>query len=152
MGSELHRLSHELHPAWLEQLGLAASLRRICSELSDAGGITILLEIEEIPVVLTNEVALAVYRIAQEALHNIVKHSGARNATVRLEADRDDIVLSVIDDGLGFDPLAERAMNGVGLISMRERVGQVDGQMTLTSKPNQGTRIEVRVPLLSAGI
>ena len=152
VGSELHRLSHELHPAWLEQLGLAASLRRICSELSDAGGITILLEIEEIPVVLTNEVALAVYRIAQEALHNIVKHSGARNATVRLEADRDDIVLSVIDDGLGFDPLAERAMNGVGLISMRERVGQVDGQMTLTSKPNQGTRIEVRVPLLSAGI
>jgi PAS domain S-box-containing protein len=152
VGSELHRLSHELHPAWLEQLGLAASLRRICSELSDAGGITILLEIEEIPVVLTNEVALAVYRIAQEALHNIVKHSRARNSTVRLEADRDDIVLSVIDDGLGFDPLADRAMTGVGLISMRERVGQVDGQMTLTSKPNEGTRIEVRVPLLSAGI
>ena len=150
VGSELHRLSHELHPAWLEQLGLAASLRRICSELSDAGGMTILLEIEEVPTVLTNEVALAVYRIAQEALHNIVKHSGARNATVRLEADRDDIVLSVTDDGQGFDPLAERAMNGVGLISMRERAGQVDGQMTLTSKPSQGTRIELRVPLLSA--
>jgi len=90
--------------------------------------------------------------IAREALHNIVKHSVAANATVRLEADRADIVLSVIDDGLGFDPQAERAMNGVGLISMRERVGQVDGQMTLTSKPNQGTRIEVRVPLLSAGV
>ena len=152
VGSELHRLSHELHPAWLEQLGLVASLRRICSELSDAGGISILLEIEEIPAVLTNEVALAVYRIAQEALHNIVKHSAAAHATVRLEADRADIVLSVIDDGQGFDPLAERTMKGVGLISMRERVGQVAGQMTLTSKPNQGTRIQVRVPLLTAGV
>jgi len=152
VGSELHRLSHELHPAWLEQLGLVASLRRICSELSDAGGISILLEIEEIPAVLTNEVALAVYRIAQEALHNIVKHSAAANATVRLEADRADIVLSVTDDGQGFDPLAERTMKGVGLISMRERVGQVAGQMTLTSKPNQGTRIQVRVPLLTAGV
>ena len=152
VGSELHRLSHELHPAWLEQLGLVASLRRICSELSEAGGIVIRLEIEEIPAVLTNEVALAVYRIAQEALHNIVKHSRAGNAAVRLEAVGDDVVLSVIDDGRGFDPLAAHAMNGVGLISMRERVSQVQGQVSVTSTPNQGTLIEVRVPLRAAGV
>ena len=107
VGSELHRLSHELHPAWLEQLGLAASLRRICGELADAGGLTIHLEIDDIPSVLTSDVALAVYRIAQEALHNIVKHSAAANATVQLHADGNDIVLNVIDDGRGFEPLAE---------------------------------------------
>jgi len=146
VGSELHRLSHELHPAWLEQRGLAASLRRICGELSAAGGMAVHPEIDEIPVALTNEVALAIYRIAQEALHNIVKHSGAANATVRLAADGDAITLDVIDDGRGFDPLAEGAMSGMGLISMRERVSHVDGQMTLTSKPAGGTRIQVRVP------
>jgi PAS domain S-box-containing protein len=146
VGSELHRLSHELHPAWLEQRGLAASVRRVCSELSAAGGITIHPEIEEIPVALTNDVALAMYRIAQEALHNIVKHSGAANATVRLAAHGDDILLEVTDDGLGFDPLAERAMSGMGLISMRERVSHLAGQMTLTSKPHGGTRIQVHVP------
>ena len=64
----------------------------------------------------------------------------------------DESVLSVIDDGRGFDPLAARAMNGVGLVSMRERVSQVEGQMTLTSTLNEGTRIEVRVPLRAAGV
>jgi signal transduction histidine kinase len=147
VGAELHRVSHELHPAWLEQLGLPTSIRRVCTELSDAHRVTIDLEIGELPADLGQDVALCLYRIVQEALHNIVKHSQAATATVRLEANPVEIVLHVIDDGLGFDPALEHESKGVGLVSMRERVRHVGGELTLTAKPGQGTRVQVRVPL-----
>ena len=147
IGTELHRLSHHLHPAWLEQLGLSASIRRVCAELSRAHRIAIHLEIAEVPAGLTKDVALCLYRIVQEALHNVVKHSGAASATVRLDVDYGQIVLDIVDDGMGLDPGVERAMNGVGLISMRERARQVDGDVMLTSKPGLGTQVQVRVPL-----
>jgi two-component system sensor histidine kinase UhpB len=148
VSTELHRLSHDLHPASLEQLGLSASIRRVCDELSRAHRITIRLEIAALPAGLTNDVALCVYRIVQEALHNVVKHSGAAIATVRLEVDHGEVVLNVVDDGKGLDPLVEHAIKGVGLISMRERARQVEGHLTLTSRPGLGTQVQVRVPLV----
>jgi PAS domain S-box-containing protein len=147
VGSELHRVSHELHPAWLEHLGFDASIRRICAELSDTHRIVIHLEIGDIPAQLGQDVALCLYRIAQEALHNIVKHSQAATATVRLEADPAEIVLHVIDDGVGFDPALEHELKGVGLVSMRERARHAGGDLTLTTKPGEGTRVQVRVPI-----
>ena len=147
VGTELHRLSHDLHPAWLERTGLAASIRRVCTELASAHRIAIDVESAEVPAQLTNDVELCLYRIVQEALHNVVKHSGATRVTVRLEVAPGEIVLNVVDDGKGFDPVAERPMNGVGLVSMRERARQVDGSVTLTSKPGSGTHLHVRVPL-----
>jgi PAS domain S-box-containing protein len=152
VGAELHRVSHELHPAWLEQLGFPASIRRVCAELSDAHRIAIHLEIGEIPPQLRRDVALCLYRIAQEALHNIVKHSQAATATVRLDADPVEIVLQVIDDGLGFDPALEHELRGVGLVSMRERARHAGGDLTLATQPGQGTRVHVRVPLAGAAI
>ncbi len=147
VGSELHRLSHELHPALLEHVGLTHSIRRVCREISNAHRVAVHLEIDDTSIVVTNDVALCLYRIAQEALHNVVKHSGATSASVRLGSERGHIVLSVSDDGRGFDPLVESAVDGVGLISMRERVRLVEGHLTLTSKPGQGTSVAVRVPL-----
>ena len=147
VGTELHRLSHDLHPAWLERAGLAASIRRVCTELASAHRIAIDVESAEVPEQLTGDVELCLYRIVQEALHNVVKHSGATRVTVRLEVDLGEIVLDVVDDGQGFDPVAERPTSGVGLVSMRERVRQVDGSVTLTSKPGSGTHVHVRVPL-----
>jgi len=146
VGAELHRVSHELHPAWLEQLGLAASVRRICTEVSVAHRLAIHLEIGEIPQQLGLDAALCLYRIVQEALHNIVKHSQASTAAVRLEADAVDIMLHVSDNGLGFDPALEHQVKGVGLVSMRERARYAGGDLTLTTQPGQGTRIHVRVP------
>jgi len=145
--TDLHRLSRDLHPAWLERVGLSASIRRVCTELSSAHSIAIHLDIAEIPAGLTNDVELCLYRIVQEALHNVVKHSGAATVTVRLGVDLGEIVLNVGDDGKGFDPSAGRHMNGVGLISMRERARQVDGSVTVTSKPGLGTHVQVRVPI-----
>jgi PAS domain S-box-containing protein len=152
VGAELHRVSHELHPVWLEQLGLPASIRRICAEMSDAHRVTIHLEIGEIPAQLGRDAGLCLYRIAQEALHNMVKHSQATTATVRMEADRSEFVLHVSDNGRGFDSALEHELKGVGLVSMRERARHAGGDLTLTTKPGQGTRIQVRVPLAGAQI
>jgi signal transduction histidine kinase len=145
LGSELHRLSQALHPAWLAQLGLCGSIRRVCDEVSRAHRIDIQLELDEEAATLTNDAALAMYRITQEALHNVVRHSGTATATVRLAADCGEIVLLVIDHGRGFDPLIARARDGIGLVSMRERVRHLGGHMTLASGPG-GTRVEARVP------
>jgi signal transduction histidine kinase len=145
-------VSHELHPAWLEHVGFAASIRRLCVELSNAHRIAIELEIGKMPAQLRRDVALCLYRIVQEALHNIVKHSQAATATVRLDADPVEIVLLVIDDGLGFDPVVEHELKGVGLVSMRERARHAGGDVTLTTKPGQGTRVEVRVPLVDSAV
>jgi PAS domain S-box-containing protein len=150
LATEIHRLSHELHPAWLEHVGLVDSVRRLCTDLSHAHRIPIHFESIEVPADLSTDVALCLYRIIQEALHNVAKHSAAANATVRLEAHNGAIVLTVVDDGRGFDPLDEGAMNGVGLISMRERARQADGYVVLTSKPGQGTRVQARLPLVGS--
>jgi signal transduction histidine kinase len=139
VGCELHRVSYELHPVWLDHLGLSASIRRLCAELSAAHRIAIHLELGEMPAVLMTDIALCMYRIAQEALHNMV--------TVRLGADAGDLSLSIVDDGVGFNPVVDHAVNGVGLVSMRERARHVEGHLTLTSQPGHGTRVDVRVPL-----
>jgi two-component system NarL family sensor kinase len=107
LGRELHRLSHALCPAWLEQFGLARSVQRLCAELSLAYRIAIDVETGTAPAGLASRVELYLYRIVQEALHNVVRHSGATRATVRLDAADRTIVMSVCDDGAGFDPLAE---------------------------------------------
>jgi PAS domain S-box-containing protein len=148
LGTELHRLSRDLHPAWLEHIGLSDSVRRVCTDLSRAYRIAIHPEIADVEEALASDVALCLYRIVQEALHNVVKHSRAANATVRLEADGADVVLTVVDDGRGFDPGVEGAMNGVGLVSIRERARQVDGCVVVTSHPGLGTRVQVRLPLV----
>jgi len=145
-------VSREMHPAWLEQLGLSASIRRVCGELSHTYRMTIRLELEEMPAQLGREVALCLYRIAREALPNAVKHSQTATATVRLEADAEGIGLDIIDDGLGFDPALEQEAKGIGLASMRERACHVGGALTVTTKLGQGTRVHVRVPLADSGI
>jgi PAS domain S-box-containing protein len=153
IGSALRRLSHELHPVMLEQIGLPASIRRLCDETAAATRIVIQREIVTSPLAITIDVSLCLYRIAQEALHNVVKHSRASTVTVSLTSTDGEIALSVLDDGVSFDPGLNRNAGGLGLISMRERARLVRGHMTLTSKPGHGTRVDVRVPRLDvAGV
>src|SRR5262249_3187579 len=99
---------------------------------------------------LGKDIVLCVYRIAQEALRNAVRHSQATTTIVRLEARANEIVLHVIDDGLGFDPALANGLDGLGLVSMRERARQVGGDVTVTAKPGQGTRVQARIPIASA--
>jgi PAS domain S-box-containing protein len=147
LSSGVHRLSHELHPAKLEQLGLVAAVRGFCRELGAARKVEIEFEPHETPRSLPDDIALCLYRVVQEGLQNVVKHSGANRAKVELMADENEVCLVVSDQGSGFD--ASRATSGssLGLVSMRERVRLMRGHISVQSKRGEGTRIQVQVPL-----
>ena len=147
LSSGVHRIAYELHPAKLDQLGLAATIRGCCRELAEAYEITIEFEPRDVPRAVPNDVSLCLYRILQEALQNVIKHSGATCAKVELTADGQDLRLIVTDDGRGFDPRAIEANGSLGIVSMRERARMVKGQISVQSDHGKGTRIDVRVPI-----
>lgn len=147
LSSYVHDLSHQLHPAKLEQLGLAGAIRGLCGELGHNYGLEIAYSDLRLPRAVPEEIALCVYRIAQEGLRNVVKHSGARHASVELSCTNQVIFLRIADNGSGFDPAALNGHEGLGLISMRERLRLVGGFMNMESRPGRGMRIEVSIPL-----
>jgi signal transduction histidine kinase len=103
-----------------------------------------------IPSSVDANVSLCLYRIAQEALHNVARHSQVREAQVRLTCDERHIALQIADPGVGFDPRHMRA-GGLGLASMRERVAVLKGQLAITAAPGGGTQITVHIPLAAEG-
>jgi PAS domain S-box-containing protein len=147
LSSEVHRLSHGLHPAKLEQLGLAAALGGFCRELEAGGLISVKFSCYDVSRALPKDLALCLYRVTQEALQNVVKHSGARNATVELRKEANELQLRIADDGKGFDATAEPPAGTLGLVSMRSRVRLVGGNISWDSTPGQGTRVNVRAPV-----
>jgi PAS domain S-box-containing protein len=149
LSSSVHDLSHQLHPSNLEQVGLVAAMRGLCKALAQAHGLEIQFNHYAIPELIPEDAALCLYRITQEALGNVIKHSGARHADVDLLGRADGIDLRVVDDGRGFDTASTSGHEGLGLVSMRERLRLVDGEITIDSFPAGGARIEVRVPLRS---
>jgi signal transduction histidine kinase len=151
LSSSVHDLSHELHPSKLEQLGLVAALRALCKELTQAHGVPIDFTLHPVPNKIPEDTALCLYRIVQEALQNVLKHSGAHQASVELRQNADALWLRIADDGDGFDPINVPGGGGLGLVSMRERLYLVGGQIAIDSQPSGGTRIDVRVPLCGHG-
>ena len=147
IGSQLHAFSHDLHPARLEQIGLKASIRTICEEISAARGMTIDFSTGEVPDGLPLQISVCLYRIVQEALHNVIKHSRSPRASVMLSATPGAVTLRVMDEGIGFDPDDGRKKETLGLVSMRERARLVRGDFAVTSATGKGTAIDVRVPL-----
>jgi len=150
LSSEVHRLSHELHPAKLEQLGLVAALRGFCKEFAVVHKMAIEFTDRSVPREVSQDTALCLYRIAQEALHNVVKHSGAKTARVDLATEGSELRLTIVDDGVGFDSKAMRTDGSLGLVSMSERARFVHGQLSIESHADKGTRVEARVPIVGA--
>jgi two-component system, NarL family, sensor kinase len=147
ISADVHHLAYRLHPMKLDHLGLAAAARGLCQEVGAAHGIAATLTTREISPRLPRNVALCAYRILQEALRNVVKHSGAKRAEVDLIGEAEGIRLVVRDHGVGMAPdLAARAP-GLGLSSMRERLRVMNGTLAITSEPLEGTRVEARIPL-----
>src|ERR1700752_4253290 len=144
---DIHRLSHQLHPAKLDQLGLAAGVKSLCEEVSRHHQIEIDFRLSGFPAEFSPDVSLCVYRVAQESLHNITKHSGARSARVVLRKTSRAIHLRVCDTGCGFDTRSTGTRNGLGLISMTERLRLVGGTITIQSRSMIGTQIDAQVPL-----
>jgi PAS domain S-box-containing protein len=147
VSSDIRSLSHELHPAKLETLGLVASLKGLCSEFSAQHELAVEFVSSNIPDFIPKDVTLCLFRITQEALHNVVKHSGAAEAVVELSGYADEISLCIRDSGRGFDINSVAGVSGLGLNSLRERVRLVRGQLSIESKLSQGTQIHVCIPL-----
>ena len=147
LSSNVHRLSHDLHPAKLEQLGLVAAVRGLCRELGAARHIAVEFEPHAVPRVVPDEIALCLYRIVQEGLQNVIKHSGSATAKVELMSNENELCLIVSDQGCGFDSTVATSEGSLGLVSMHERVRLVRGQIMIQSRKGEGTRINVQVPL-----
>jgi two-component system, LuxR family, sensor kinase FixL len=150
LSADVHRISHELHPAKLEQLGLVAAVRGFCKEFAVAHEMAIEFADRSVPRRVPEAKALCLYRIVQEALHNVVKHSGGTVARVELAMEGGELRLAIADDGVGFDPKKMRANGSLGLVSMAERARFVHGLLSVESHAGKGTRVEVRVPIAAA--
>jgi len=138
-------ISHGLYPSQLEYVGLATAVKRLCDETGRGKHLSIDLAVSRLPR-LQPSISLCLYRVVQEALHNVMKHSQARNVDIKLWADDKRVLLQITDDGVGFD--LSRARDGLGLHSMRERVRSLGGTIEIASSPKAGTRIEVEVNFL----
>jgi signal transduction histidine kinase len=146
LSEDMHALSRQLHPSILDDLGLVEALRSECSSFSHREGIAVVYRADEVSPALSNDVALGIYRVAQEALRNIAKHAAIKEASVSLVATDTELRLRVHDCGVGFDLTQHPAQPGLGLSSMEERVRLVRGHLSVTSAPGQGTMVEVSVP------
>jgi signal transduction histidine kinase len=139
-------MAHRLHPPALEQLGLAAALRSLCSDFSGMYPIKLNFAERKVPRSLPLGIALCLYRVTQECLHNVAKHSGASEATVRLERSKNHIRLSICDNGKGFLPHAVENSRGLGLAGIRERLRILRGTVSIAPDAGQGACIEVEIP------
>jgi PAS domain S-box-containing protein len=143
----IRQLSHELHPAALEHSGLATALRSFVDEFSRHEEIDVSLTIPDRGEAIPQEIALCLYRIAQESLRNVAKHSGAKTAAVTLLLEDGIARVKVEDGGRGFDPDLVRRSGGLGLVSMEERVRLMQGSFQVSARPDGGTSLLASIPL-----
>jgi signal transduction histidine kinase/ligand-binding sensor domain-containing protein len=148
IGTDIRHISHELHPALLQEAGLPAAMSAYCDEFSKVRGLPVSCETDASVQELSPGAALCLYRIAQEALGNAAKHSEAKNVEVRLARSNGRVCLSVSDDGVGCDP--NQKSGGLGVINMRERVLQLQGTFEFKSEPGRGTTVKAEVPFRPA--
>jgi PAS domain S-box-containing protein len=147
ISSSLQALSHELHSSSLEHLGLMSAVKAFCNEFARLHKVRIEYKETKIISPVSPEIALALFRVVQEGLHNALKHSGMRKFRVELSEISGAIQLTVSDSGVGFDPQAVRNGEGLGLVSMKERILPLKGTLTIHSQPKRGTELVVRVPV-----
>ncbi len=146
---DLKNISHGLRPAMLDTLGLESSLRELFNEIEGESGIKIQFFSRDIPRHFCKEKEIALYRIAQEALNNAIKHAQAGKIFVNLVKKNRSLLLGVEDDGVGFEPdriMEDRKGKRLGLVFMRERVIQLDGEFTIESREQGGTHLLVEIP------
>ena len=149
---DVQRLSHRLHSSKLDHLGIVGALRSLCSEVSEQIKIEIDFQFWQVPTFMEPDASLSIFRVAQESLHNIAKHAHARKVQVELSGMNDMVILRISDDGVGFDIDAPNTRNGLGMVSMRERIRSVGGTISFSSKPSLGTQIETAIPMANQAV
>ena len=148
VAEDLHGLSRELHPARLELLGLVRALRAQCNEFQRTRGIEIIFEASASDQDATQQAATCLYRVLQESLTNVAKHSESTRARVNLDRRGDQLEMRIRDHGKGFSP-DDAGPRGIGLVNMEERVRLLRGSLIIKSSPGKGTEILVRLPVRS---
>ncbi len=146
LSEDVHALASQLHPSVLEELGLAEALRAEGERLSRQGGIDLTVRIAPLPAVVGKAVALCLFRVAQESLSNVIRHAGARAASVDLQPMDGGLLLAVRDDGVGFNEADPGKRRSLGLLNMKERVRLLNGTLDIESAPGRGTSIVAWLP------
>lgn len=147
--SEIRRVVHDLHPQVLEGLGLAAASRRLLDQFAGQADVECHVSIAGDLGRLPARTEVCAYRILQESVHNIAIHAHATTVSVRLELESDQVIMEITDDGRGFDPnsVSNAANSHLGLRSMRQRAEMLNGEFQIESKPGNGTRVQVLLPV-----
>jgi len=140
-------VAHQLHPSELDDLGLVAALRSYCEDFAGREGIAVKFASRKVPKELKREIASCLYKVTQESLSNISKHAGAKSVFVTLAGTAERIRLTVKDTGIGFRTQSPGTNVGLGILSMRERVGLLHGRFEILSHPGQGTEVTAEIPL-----
>jgi signal transduction histidine kinase len=141
-------LSQSLHPSILEELGLESTVEWYLSTFERQSGVTVTYQRIGDPVRVSDQTAIQVYRVLQEALANVARHSGSREASVRLRSRGQSLELDIEDHGRGFAPDGSR--RGLGLVAMRERAALVGGTLDVSAVPGGGTRVRLTVPTVTS--
>jgi signal transduction histidine kinase len=147
LSEDIHTLAYQLHPSVLEELGLVEALRAECERRQRQGQLAVSMDLESMLSVAGKEAELCLFRVAQEALTNVARHSGTTAARVTLRQADGGLTLAVHDDGVGFDTTNPRQNRSLGLASMRERVHLVNGTLDIETAPGQGTTLVAWVPV-----
>jgi len=146
LGEDVHALSYRLHPSIVEDLGLSEALKAECEQMTRDDTLQLEMDICDMGNALSKDLALCLFRVAQESLRNVARHARATLVRITLRQRDDGIVLSVADDGVGFDLGSPRAKFSLGLAGIRERVRLVGGSVRIESAPSCGTSVVAWVP------
>jgi signal transduction histidine kinase len=150
LANAIRNLSHSLHPGTLQHAGLVAALRGYCRDFEREHDLAVTFRGDGGLDAVSADVALCLYRVTQEGLGNVARHAGARHTSVTVGREHDDVILTIADDGRGFDLAEARHRHGLGLISLDERVRLVGGRLTIESQSQRGTELRIVVPLSEA--
>ncbi|RME99680.1 MAG: sensor histidine kinase [Chloroflexi bacterium] len=148
--ADMRRLVNELRPALLDDVGLEAALRHYAQNFAELSGIKTNVDLDEHPNRLPGQLETILFRITQEALTNIARHTNATQATIYLRCNNGTVRLNITDNGQGFDP--EATSQGTGLLGIAERVRLANGDFQIQSEPDAGTRLIIQVPLVNSGV
>ncbi|MBL0273544.1 MAG: PAS domain S-box protein [Chitinophagaceae bacterium] len=146
----VRRISSELRPSLLDDLGLTAAMEWQLSEFEKRFDIKTHFKFEDAELKLPETIKMGLFRIFQESLTNVARHSGTQKVTVSLKQENNLIVLSIADEGVGFDKQKTAAKKTLGILGMRERTAMIGGTYEIFSKPGKGTRVIVKIPLVDS--
>jgi signal transduction histidine kinase len=150
VSADMRSLSHQLHSSRLELVGLVCALHGLSAEVTKNCRITVRFTEPEFPPNLTKDAELCLFRVAQEAIGNVINHSQASSAYIELGSDVSGVSLLISDAGRGFDPDLKAAGAGIGLMSMRERLRLLGGSLSVRSELSRGTEVLARIPLAAS--